>query len=162
VPGAVRVQPDGRILVLGAAGYGPFMYPSPGQFALLRLLPDGSRDRTFGTNGFVAWNPPWRADAVNSYATEFGSACTRPPPHGFPSGAAAVTSDGGLLVSGTTYVIRGREHGLFVRYDKRGCVAGRTLRIRAVSAGPPLLQARRTALIGATYDNGLALIRIRR
>jgi uncharacterized delta-60 repeat protein len=322
VPSAVQVQPDGRILVLGAAGYSPFMYPSPGQFALVRLLPDGSRDRTFGTNGFVAWNPPWRADAVRSYAlpglfipqgggkllaagvvhelvrpfegsgtvelqrvvfvrfdengsvdesfgragviegpgspnyfghwaalpdgriaalasrneesgpttwlyrfnpdgtpdrgfgqdgsvrlesfglswvrglkaagdgslvmignhqggraavlalgrilpagqldTDFGSACARPSPRAFPAGAAAVTSDGGLLVSGTTYVINGRTDSLFVRYDKQGCAADRPLRIRAVSAGPPLLQARRTALIGATYNNGLALIRIRR
>jgi uncharacterized delta-60 repeat protein len=66
-PGAVRVRPDGRILVLGAAGYGPFMYPSPGQLGLVRLLPDGSRDRTFGTNGFVTWNPPWRADSVREW-----------------------------------------------------------------------------------------------
>src|SRR6185436_3779190 len=58
----------GRILVLGADGYGPFMYPSPGQFALVRQLPEGSRDRTFGTNGFVRWYPPWHADTLSTYA----------------------------------------------------------------------------------------------
>jgi uncharacterized delta-60 repeat protein len=67
-PQAVEVRPDGRILVLGAAGYGPFMYPAPGQFGLARLLPDGSRDRTFGMNGFVTWNPPWRTDTHTLYA----------------------------------------------------------------------------------------------
>jgi uncharacterized delta-60 repeat protein len=67
-PQELQVQPDGRILVLGAAGYGPFFYPSPGQFGLLRLLPDGSRDPTFGTNGLVAWNPPWHADTLSLYA----------------------------------------------------------------------------------------------
>ena len=63
-PSAVQVLPDGRILVLGAAVYGPYLYPTPGQLGLARLLPDGSRDRSFGKNGFVAWNPPWRADTV--------------------------------------------------------------------------------------------------
>jgi uncharacterized delta-60 repeat protein len=67
-PTAVHVQRDGRILVLGAAGYGPFFYPSPGQLGLVRLLPDGSRDPTFGTNGFVAWNPPWQANTQSLYA----------------------------------------------------------------------------------------------
>jgi uncharacterized delta-60 repeat protein len=66
---AVHVQPDGRILVLGAAGDSRrSLYPAPGQFGLVRLLPDGSRDRSFGTNGFVAWNPPWRADTQNLFS----------------------------------------------------------------------------------------------
>jgi uncharacterized delta-60 repeat protein len=62
-PRAVEVQPDGRIVVMGAAGRGiNSLYPlvAPGQIGLIRLLKDGSRDPTFGTNGFVAWNPPWR------------------------------------------------------------------------------------------------------
>ena len=67
-PQAVHVQRDGRILVLGAAGYGPFFYPSPGQLGLARLLPDGSPDPSFGTKGFMTWNPPWRDDTVMLYA----------------------------------------------------------------------------------------------
>src|SRR5215207_7571586 len=36
-PYAVDVQPDGRILVLGAAGHGPALYPTPpGRFGLAR------------------------------------------------------------------------------------------------------------------------------
>jgi hypothetical protein len=49
-----------------------------------------------------------------------------------------------------------------IRYGSDGCAAARPLRLRALYAGTPLLQGRRTALVGATYDHGLALIRIRR
>jgi uncharacterized delta-60 repeat protein len=324
-PQAVHVQPDGRILVLGAAGFGPFMYNSPGQFGLVRLLPDGSRDRTFGTNGFVTWNPPWRADTVSLYAlpgvfvpqgdgrvfaagvveaairvgdppqwpyrrvrrvvfvrfnsdgsvdesfggagviegpdrpwdffsawaafpdgriaalssrnegfspigpitwwlhrfnpdgtpdggfgqdgsvrlegldgvtellpgrdgslvmigpatairrilpggrldTQFGTACGRPGLRTFGSGGA-VTSDGGVLA---TAGLQGRIDSFVFRYGADGCVAGRPLRLRSVSAGPPSLHGRRTALVSATYDHSdpadgfndaLALIRIHR
>jgi uncharacterized delta-60 repeat protein len=317
-PRAVLVQPDGRIVLMGAAGAGnDALYPlvAPAQIGLLRLLPDGSRDRTFGTNGFLAWNPPWRGntqsmqalpgllvrqadgrllvpasvdelrnsgqlganlvevkrvafvrfnengsvdesfgragviegpdgsnapsawaalpdghlvglhqelpgswwlDRFNTDGTldrgfgqdgsvrlgsfvlagitalvaardgslvmigndqrghtaavlrrilpagqldaEFGTACGRPPLRAFNSGGAAATSDGGVLATGTTYVIGG---SVFVRYDARGCVADR-LRVGGISAGPPLLQRRRTALVGATDDHRLALIRIRR
>jgi Domain of unknown function (DUF5122) beta-propeller len=144
--GSVRLESFGLSWVRGlkAAGDGSLVMIGNHQggraavLALGRILPAGQLD------------------------TDFGSACARPSPRAFPAGAAAVTSDGGLLVSGTTYVINGRTDSLFVRYDKQGCAADRPLRIRAVSAGPPLLQARRTALIGATYNNGLALIRIRR
>jgi uncharacterized delta-60 repeat protein len=110
-PQAVHVQPDGRILVMGADGYGPFMYPSPGQFGLVRLLPDGSRDRTFGTNGFVAWNPPWRADTLSLYVL---------PGVFIPQG------DGGVLAAGVVY-----EHlwsgptlqrVVFVRFKENGSV----------------------------------------
>jgi uncharacterized delta-60 repeat protein len=66
-PYAVHVRPDGRILVLGAAGYGAG-WNFQGQIGLIRLLPDGTRDRGFGTNGLVAWNPPWRAGTVNLVA----------------------------------------------------------------------------------------------
>ena len=65
-PQAVHVLPDGRILALGAAGNRLVdLYPEPNRLALFRLLPDGSRDRTFGTNGFVTWHPPWRADTLS-------------------------------------------------------------------------------------------------
>lgn len=324
-PRAVHVQPDGRILVLGEAGYAPFMYPTPGQFGLVRLLPDGSRDRTFGTNGFVAWNPPWRANAVALYAfpgvfvpqadgrllaagvaTElvrppgglgsverqrvvfvrfnqdgsvdesfgsagliegpgstdvfwrawaalpdghivalssrnegsgviswwfhrftaggvvdrdfgsdgsvrlgsnvlydvhellpmrdgslvmlgtvdpnhpagsmaavrritpggqldpsFGTACGGPGPRGGGIGGTA-TSDGGILATVRGFVRHSRIDSLVLRYGTDGCVAGRPLRIKGLTAAPPTLQGRHRALIGATDHGGLALIRIRR
>jgi uncharacterized delta-60 repeat protein len=321
-PYALHVHPDGRILVLGADGYGPFMYPSPGQFGLLRLLSDGTPDRTFGTNGFVAWNPPWRADTLTLYAlpgvfvperdgrvlaagtveerrwsgdpytslpvdvprrvafvrfnengsvdesfgnagvleelagtdfffhawaalpdgdlvtlasrsegsapstswlirfhrdgtldqgfgqggslrlelkdpsavrelvptrdggllilreqalrrirpsgqldAQFGTTCDRLPRRAFNSGGAATTSDGGVIATGTRFLIHARPRRIdsFVfRYGSDGCMAGQPLRIRALTAGPPLLQGRHIALIEATDDHGLALVRIRR
>jgi uncharacterized delta-60 repeat protein len=116
-PQAVQVQPDGRILVLGAAGYGPFFYPSPGQFGLVRLLPDGSRDRTFGTNGFVTWNPPWRADTALLYALP---------------GVFIPQADGRLLAAGVVHeVVRppNQDFGgvvsrrvAFVRFNQNGSV----------------------------------------
>jgi uncharacterized delta-60 repeat protein len=318
-PQAVHVQPDGRILVLGAAGRGPGLYPTPGQFGLVRLLPDGSRDHTFGTNGFVAWNPPKRAGAVYLTAlpgvfipqpdgrllaagivtelvnhqelrrvvfvrfnqngsvdesfgragliegpdgpdffsawaalrdgrvvalsrrnegsdgsivwlhrftaegavdrgfgqdgsvrlglngldgapellpardgnlliidggnragrataavhrvlpggqldSQFGTACARPGPLDVFTRGGAATSAGGVLATALQ-----RTDSLVLRFGPGGCVAARPLRLRAVSAGPPVLQGRRTALVAATYGRtlaglarGLALIRIRR
>jgi uncharacterized delta-60 repeat protein len=103
-PQAVHVQPDGRILVLGAAGYGPFFYNSPGQFGLVRLLPNGSRDRTFGTNGFVAWNPPWRADSGRPYALP---------------GVFVPQADGRLLAAGVVYD-SGSQRVVFVRFNQNG------------------------------------------
>ncbi len=60
-PLTVLAQRDGRILLVGTVGGYAYFYHQPSQLGIVRLLPDGSRDRSFGTNGFVAWNPPWRA-----------------------------------------------------------------------------------------------------
>ena len=60
-PLTVLVQRDGRIVLVGTVGGYVYIFYRPSQLGILRLLPDGSRDRSFGTNGFVAWNPPWRA-----------------------------------------------------------------------------------------------------
>ena len=57
----VLAQRDGRIVLVGPLG-GPAHFSSqPIQLGIVKLLPDGSRDLSFGTKGFVAWNPPWRA-----------------------------------------------------------------------------------------------------
>ena len=44
---AIAVQPDGKVL---AAGYA-FSFATNYDFALVRYLPDGSLDPSFGTNG---------------------------------------------------------------------------------------------------------------
>ena len=65
-PREIQLQPDGRIVLMGAAGRGiNTLYPlvAPAQTGLIRLLPDGSPDPTFSDDGFVAWNPPWRGDS---------------------------------------------------------------------------------------------------
>ncbi len=50
----VAVQPDGKIVVAGEAGSDWGLYS--GDFGLVRLLADGSRDSTFGDNGQVLTN----------------------------------------------------------------------------------------------------------
>ena len=54
---AVSLQPDGRILVAGAAGveFGP-PGETAGRFAIARYDPDGSRDETFGGDGRTTTN----------------------------------------------------------------------------------------------------------
>lgn len=54
---AVSLQPDGRILVAGAAGV-EFRPPgeTAGRFAIARYDPDGSRDETFGGDGKTTTN----------------------------------------------------------------------------------------------------------
>lgn len=50
---AVVLQPDGKIVVAGSAGYVPYQQDPIGDFALARFNPDGSLDETFGTGGTV-------------------------------------------------------------------------------------------------------------
>ena len=62
---AVHMQPDGRIILMGQAGTGVNgLYPliAPAQVGLIRLLADGSLDRSFGQDGVVIWSPPRRPD----------------------------------------------------------------------------------------------------
>jgi hypothetical protein len=91
----------------------------------------------------------------------FGTACGRPRVPGFSNAGAASTSGRGVFASGT-YAIRRRQDSLFVGYGSDGCVASRPLRLKALYAGAPTLQGRHRALVGASFDNGLALIRLRR
>jgi uncharacterized delta-60 repeat protein len=64
-PAAVRLQADGGIVVVGtASGIGTILRTPWSYLAIVRLLPDGSRDRAFGTNGLILWNPPWSFDDV--------------------------------------------------------------------------------------------------
>ena len=122
LPLAVDLQPDGRIVLLGRAGYGYGFYPVswPTQVGLIRLLPDGSRDRTFGNNGFVAWGPPRRHDTAQETASP---------------GLLLSQADGRLLValsvSGvrrvSNYPLRGFSNVsfsrvAFVRFNENGSV----------------------------------------
>jgi hypothetical protein len=125
---------DASLLVLGTVDPA---HPAGSAAAVRRILPGGQLDARFGT------------------------ACSRPGPRAGTSGGAA-TSDGGIFATARGFVRHARIDSFVFRYGADGCVAGRPLRIKAVSAGPPLLQRRHIALIGATYDKGLALIRIHR
>lgn len=327
-PSTVLALRDGRIVLVGTAGGPAYFASRPSQLAILRLLPDGSRDRSFGTSGFVVWNPPWRAanewmDVIPGLAlpqsdgrllvaahvdegafpfaetwqrvvlarfqpngavdqsfgragheeldwdgsyfrgwarladgglagvvtrhegtdqpalettawwlhtfaangpppglrstsslrlglnvldelvelaptgdgslvmigdvdidhesgpvsavrrilpdgsldATFGRNCPQPPLRARSRGGAP-TRGGGALVTSTGLLIHARPRrvdGFVAAHDAAGCIAGRRLRLHGLDVGPPLLQGRRSAFVGATYGrDGLALIKIRR
>jgi uncharacterized delta-60 repeat protein len=95
--------------------------------------------------------------------SHFGASCGRPPLGGGSRGVA--TPDGGILATATGFLRHARpphQESFVFRYGSDGCAKPRPLRLKNLSAGSPLLQGRHMALVGATYDQGLALIRIRR
>jgi uncharacterized delta-60 repeat protein len=63
---AVRIQPDGKIVLAGAAGY----FKPDSRFALARLTPDGSLDPTFGGDGTVTTNVTPSYDWANGMALQ--------------------------------------------------------------------------------------------
>ena len=76
-----------------------------------------------------------------------------------------------MLVTATKLLIHARPRrvdGFAIPLDPTGCIADTPLRLRGLTAGPPLLQRGRSALLGATFNDnqgqaaGLALIKIRR
>ena len=75
----MMLQPDGKIVIAGASGYG---------FALARYGPDGSVDPTFGTAGLVT---------TRFLAAEFAGAAS----------AVAIQADGKIVAAGTTTVAAG-------------------------------------------------------
>jgi hypothetical protein len=160
--------------------------PGPAALWLHRFTADGVADSAFGTNGAlrletnglagvgqllvardgslvligsVDIGQGYRAPALRRILpdgrldTTFANACRRPP---LDVMGAAATPEGGLLAIAWVAVSR------VVRYGSNGCAVGRTLRLGSVSPGPPLLQGRHKALVGATSDHTVALIRIRR
>jgi uncharacterized delta-60 repeat protein len=77
---ALVVQPDGKIIVVGVSGAGP--YSELNDFALARYNSDGSLDQTFGSGGKVKTHFPG-VDNTGSSAT-----------------SVALQSDGKLVVGG--------------------------------------------------------------
>ena len=96
---AVALQPDGKLVVAGSGGAG---------FELVRYLPNGALDATFGTNGKVT--------------TDFGPS---PPSGNYPSGnaspsralAVVVQPDGKIIAAGS----RGVEYAV-ARYLPTGAL----------------------------------------
>ena len=117
VPKKVLAQPDGRIRLVGVVGgYRYFAY-RPMQIGLLRLLPDGSRDRSFGANGFVAWNPPWHSVEV---AMDISLGLVQQQPDGRLLIAATV--DERALGPGVSVPAPERHSVMFVRFEADGSV----------------------------------------
>jgi uncharacterized delta-60 repeat protein len=117
VPVTVLTQRDGRILLVGVVGgYRYFAY-RPMQIGVLRLLPDGSRDRSFGANGFVAWNPPWHAADV-AMDISLGLALRQPDDRLLIAAAVDVRAVG----PGVTFPAAERHSVVFVRFGPDGSV----------------------------------------
>jgi uncharacterized delta-60 repeat protein len=51
----------GRIVLVGTVGGFVYFSSAPSQLGIMRLLPGGSPDRSFGTGGLVVLKPPWSA-----------------------------------------------------------------------------------------------------
>jgi uncharacterized delta-60 repeat protein len=91
-PGGQAVQPDGKIVVVGTAAPARNGYA----FLLLRFLPDGRLDPSFGTGGrvwsdLVTLRPPLHGGVVGDVALGTSTA-----------NAVAIQSDGKLVVGGST------------------------------------------------------------
>lgn len=89
-PAAITVGRDGRIVLGGLVG-APCLRMScsfePRRFAIVRLLPNGRVDKSFGANGFVERTPVKIADGPLAPFARFGTMNAR--------------ADGGLLVAGS-------------------------------------------------------------
>ncbi|MBN2351538.1 MAG: hypothetical protein JXD23_03140 [Spirochaetales bacterium] len=99
---AVAVQTDGRIVTAGYSGTGP-----DGDFLLMRFLPDGSRDPSFGENGVVLTDFGASADAAFALAIQpdgkivaGGETARRGPPASGSDFALARYTAGGRLDPG--------------------------------------------------------------
>jgi uncharacterized delta-60 repeat protein len=90
IPEAALVQPDGKIVLAG--------FNADHEFAVWRLNPDGSLDRSFDGDGTVA--------------IDFGSQDAIE--------AAALQPDGKLVVAGTTYTVQDRNGMAVARLNRDG------------------------------------------
>lgn len=63
---AIGLQSNGKILLAGAAQFNGGNY----DFVLARLMPDGTLDNTFGTNGYVSIDFFGSSDAISSLAVQ--------------------------------------------------------------------------------------------
>lgn len=52
-PSGMIIQPDGKILVAGKADVNPSLFGTYDNVFVARMMPDGSLDMSFGTNGYV-------------------------------------------------------------------------------------------------------------
>jgi uncharacterized delta-60 repeat protein len=101
-PGAVALQPDGKIVVAGTRVLGPVAESRFG-VALVRYRSDGTLDAAFGAGGLVV--------------TELGEGTIA------FAAAVALQPDGKILVAGGAGLISGEFHGFMVaRYHSDGAL----------------------------------------
>ncbi len=98
-PNAIAIQPDGKILV-GGVGVGPLSYGTWADFALVRYLPDGSPDSSFGINGIVL------TPVVSGFSAEWVE-------------DLALQSDGKIIAAGSTSEMNMSRMAV-VRYNSDG------------------------------------------
>lgn len=93
---SVAVQDDGKILVAGSTGSGPVT-----DFAVVRLMPDGSRDSSFGSGGIVVTDLDERDTGLEIVVLPDGrmvvvGQSSGPPSHVFAVAMARYLPDGSL------------------------------------------------------------------
>lgn len=82
---AVALRPDGRVVIAGGRATGPTSGPNDhGAFEAAQLLPDGSPDPTFSTDGRVV-----AASIIDSSSLLIGAQ------------AVSLTADGGMILTGS-------------------------------------------------------------
>src|SRR2546421_5040788 len=97
----MAIQPDGKIIAAGRAGVDQTPIGGDGAFGIVRYLPNGSLDPTFGTGGLVK--------------TKFQA-----PPNRDVARAVALQSDGKILVGGTSGVFDTPAKLAMARYNADG------------------------------------------
>ena len=95
------IQPDGKIVAAGRAGTDQFPVGGDGAFGVVRYLPDGRLDPTFGTGGLVK--------------TSFQA-----PPNRNIARAVALQPDGKIVVGGTSGVVDTTANLAVARYNPDG------------------------------------------
>ena len=135
---AVALQPDGRIVVVGSTG------PSGGEdYAVVRYVPDGNLDPSFGRGGIVrtdvggidharavALQPDGRIVVAGTVLARYTSDGTLDPSfgsggivktRGFGSfSAVALQPDGKVVAGGSTYPVQVAGDFAFARYTPDG------------------------------------------
>lgn len=145
---AVTLLGDGRILVAGTADYD---YPYPSDFALVRYLPNGRLDPSFGLNGIVVTQKPGeqivRALALTPtggmVVAGYGGQAFRLARYR-PAGALDPTFGTGGIVSTLIGTLYADAHAVWVQADGK-VIAGGTARDGLPSMWDELAVARYNA-----------------
>jgi uncharacterized delta-60 repeat protein len=142
---AVAPQPDGKIVVAGAASQPGPLESNPMDFAIARYNPDGSLDTGFGAGGHTS--------------THFEDG-------GYLPSAVALQPDGKIVVVGTSFhfpLSTPPPVLMLVRYTANGTldsafgIDGRVRRANATGSGVAIVHGK--ILVGGSNERGLALWR---
>lgn len=141
---AVAFQPDGKIVAAGSSyQWNDFTFPADADVLLVRYLPDGQLDRTFGSQGQVKT----RLTSDTDFAADL-----------------AVLPDGKILIVGGTNGNGNGDQLFLARYHPNGALDtsfGKKGILYSIQGHPNrmLLQPDGKALVTASTSQGVALVR---